>query len=381
MNANGQQSENMYRERSRPASTCEIVSVGKRRDGGTRYWCLTHRANATAKYGQRATACHGAHIPMITDRDTLDLHLDGYSGGVALWGAVPPVYDATEKALDRGIHVHARKTSGGDKLLDETVRAVRIFSRSLQRDGTLVTDLDAIYHMVSSIFGYTTKLIVCPHCNASHLDRDWFSVHPHQRHLCAGCGRYFRDYERGIGNPTEARRSTLGVANSVPRRAERIIEISQSDYPGGIQIGGSNSAFLWTSHLSEEEGIHLHAFGNLGDVQPAIDETFSRLVVDGLCLDPEMVRVSMAQVALPHLRGRVLNATCPSCQSPKFCGGESAFTPRQRHFCDSCGQEFSRRGRVRKTILNPLLGVLERLAKHAPRCPQSHDLGVLPDAP
>ena len=47
MNANGQQSENMYRERSRPASTCEIVSVGKRRDGGTRYWCLTHRANAT----------------------------------------------------------------------------------------------------------------------------------------------------------------------------------------------------------------------------------------------------------------------------------------------------------------------------------------------
>ena len=110
MNANGQQSENMYRERSRPASTCEIVSVGKRRDGGTRYWCLTHGANATAKYGQRATACHGAHIPMITDRDTLDLHLDGYSGGVALWGAVPPVYDTTEKALDRGIHVHARKT-------------------------------------------------------------------------------------------------------------------------------------------------------------------------------------------------------------------------------------------------------------------------------
>ena len=116
MNANGQQSENMYRERSRPASTCEIVSVQSR-------------------VRENRTPGHGAHIPMITDRDTLDLHLDGYSGGVALWGAVPPVYDTTEKALDRGIHVHARKTSGGDKLLDETVRAVRIVSSADEGQG------------------------------------------------------------------------------------------------------------------------------------------------------------------------------------------------------------------------------------------------------
>jgi len=28
---------------------CEVVAVGKRRDGGTRYWCLRHKADATAK--------------------------------------------------------------------------------------------------------------------------------------------------------------------------------------------------------------------------------------------------------------------------------------------------------------------------------------------
>ena len=44
------------------SSACDIVSVGKRRDGGTRYWCLRHKADATAKYGRPAdTLSHRAH--------------------------------------------------------------------------------------------------------------------------------------------------------------------------------------------------------------------------------------------------------------------------------------------------------------------------------
>jgi hypothetical protein len=41
---------------------CTVVAVGKRRDGGTRYWCLRHKADATAKYGKPAKACRAAHI-------------------------------------------------------------------------------------------------------------------------------------------------------------------------------------------------------------------------------------------------------------------------------------------------------------------------------
>ena len=285
-------------------SSCEIVSVGRRRDGGNRYWCVRHRADATAKYGRRAPVCRGADTPTISERETLDLDLGRYSGGVALWGAVPPVYDTTVEPLDRGIHVHARETLGSRKVFDATFRAVRVFADALPSDGTLVTELDAIYYMVSSVFGYAPKRIECNHCGFSHLDRDWFSVHPHERHLCAGCGRYFRDHERGIGNPTAGLRDALGIAERTPKPAGREIDIRQSDYPGGIQIWGSNPAFLWTSELREEEGIHLHAFANAGDENPVVDETFSRVGVDGLCLDPLMVRVSMAQVALPHLRGR-----------------------------------------------------------------------------
>ena len=363
------------------AASCKIVSVGRRRDGGTRYWCLAHRADATAKYGRRAVVCRGADVPVVSERDTQDLHLDRYPGGVALWGAVPPVYDTTLQPLDRGIHIHARLELGSQKILDDTVSAVRVFGIGLPTDGILVTELDAIYHMVSSVFGYETKPIGCTHCAFSHLDRDWFSVHPHQRHLCAGCGRYFRDHERGIGNPTEVLRAALGMPTRTMQAAGRTIDIRQSDYPGGVQIWGSNPAFLWTSRLPEDEGIHLHAFANADDAQPVVDETFSRVVIDGLCLDPVVVRVSMAQAALPHLSGRILSATCPSCETPKFCGAESAFTPSRSHTCDSCGQEFSPRCRMRNTILNPLPGALQLLAEHAPRPPQSHNIGVLADAP
>ena len=363
------------------SGSCEIVTVGKRRDGGTRYWCLAHRSDATAKYGRRAATCRGALVPPITELDTLDLHLDSFPGGVALWGAVPPVYDTTLQRLDRGVHVHARKEVGARKVIDGTFRAVRVFDPALPTDGTLVTELDAIYQMVSSVFGFETKRIACTYCGFLHLDRDWFSIHPHQRHLCAGCGRYFRDQERSIGNPTEALRSTLAPRYRATKPAGREVHIRQAQYPGGIQVWGSNLAFLWTGPLPEEEGIHLHAFANPDDAQPAVDETYSRLVVDGLRLDPVVVRVSMAQAALPHLRGRIFSAVCPSCETPKFCGAESAFTPSRRHICDSCGHEFSPRCRVRKTILNPLPGALQGLTEHAPRAPQSHDIGLLPDAP
>jgi transposase-like protein len=59
----------------------------------------------------------------------------------------------------------------------------------------LVSELDAIYYMVTSVFGHKMKHVSCPYCECAHLDKDWFSVHPHRRHLCAGCGRHFRDTE------------------------------------------------------------------------------------------------------------------------------------------------------------------------------------------
>src|ERR1700722_2976869 len=80
------------------ARECDIKPVGKRRDGGTRYWCLAHKADATAKYGRRAKVCRAAHLPPILPEEILELDLDQ-----------SPVYDTTRLPLDFGIHVHARK--------------------------------------------------------------------------------------------------------------------------------------------------------------------------------------------------------------------------------------------------------------------------------
>lgn len=79
---------------------CKIVDVGRRRDGGTKYWCLAHHANATAKYGVAALKCVAADDPPIKKSETLDLDFADYPGGVALWGSVPAVYDTTTEDDD-----------------------------------------------------------------------------------------------------------------------------------------------------------------------------------------------------------------------------------------------------------------------------------------
>lgn len=356
---------------------CDIIAVGKRRDGGTRYWCLRHKADATAKYGKRATTCRTAHIESIPDEESVNLDLSAYAGGVALWGAVPPVYDTTLQPMDRGIHVHARMAEDSEKQLDRTFRAVRIVGKEIPHGGLYVDELDAIYYMATTVFGYSTRHVRCTHCGYSHLDRDWFSVHPHARHLCAGCGKYFSDTQSGIGNPICGVRDACRIRASAPRPSSRILNIRQADYPGGIQIWGSNPAFIWTSSKPEEEGIHVHAYRN--DESPEVDETYGEVHIDGITLDSKMVRLLMAQAILPSLKDRLAALSCTSCRMMILSEGEFAFTPVTIHRCNQCGHEVRTSGRVRKVVSNPLLFVLANLAAFAVRAPRKHDLALLPE--
>lgn len=359
---------------------CEIVPTGKRRDGGTRYWCLNHKADATAKYGRPANQCRYAHIPPVQEHELLALHVADYPGGVAIWGAVPPVYDTTRLPLDRGIHVHARHSANIHKDIDATYRGVRLYDakRGLPADGVVISELDAIYYMVTSAFGFEMKYVECTLCGWPHLDKDWFSVHAHRGHLCAGCGKHFRDADMAIGNPLCRLRDVYGVRGARTRPADRWFRARQSDYPGGLQIWGSNPAIVWTGRGREEEGIHIHAF-NGNDERPSIDDTFAGVEIDGISFDAGMVRTLMAQSALPHIEGRIIDITCPECRSAHFDQGNMAFTPHVAHHCDRCGTEVRSSGRLRNTVGNPLVGVLQKLAASAPRKPQNHSLGLLPE--
>jgi hypothetical protein len=145
-----------------------------------------------------------------------------------------------------------------------------------------------------------------------------------------------------------------------------------------MQIWGSNPAIIWSAAKAEEAGIHVHAFKGHSD-RPEIDDTFSTVTIDGVTLDPAMVRTLMAQNGLPHIAGRVFSMRCMACSSPAFDEDEEAFTPEIGRRCSQCGGNLTGSGRLRRVIANPLLEILERLTAKAPRAPQRHSLGFLPE--
>ncbi|WOB26412.1 MULTISPECIES: hypothetical protein [Xanthomonas] len=361
---------------------CEIIYVGKRRDGGSRFWCVSHHANATAKYGIAAEACVAAHDAPILPTESLDLDYKSFQGGIALWGSVPAVYDTTTLPTDRGIHVHARKLDGQSiKYIDKTYRRLRIpFSADLISSGWFVVDeIDAINYMISSVFGLTTATVICTHCGFEHLDRDWFAVHLHRKHQCHGCGRQFSDTYAGIGNPLAKLKSTI---ENCPRKqisAPRKINISQAQFPGGLQIWGSNPAILWTSENPEETGIHLHALSEEGEIEPKVDDTFESVTIDGVELDPDQIRYYMAQSAMPHLGGRVVALTCPACLTPHFDIGVWAYTPHIDHQCHKCSSVFQSRSQIKKVISNPFVAVRQYLAEYTSRVLRNDTLGLRPE--
>jgi hypothetical protein len=281
--------------------------------------------------------------------------------------------------LDFGIHVHARTFSDGAKEIDATFRAVRLSGRQLPTGGLLISEIDAVYYMISGVFGFGVRDVRCVYCGYPHLDKDWFSIHPHRRHLCAGCGKNFGDSVIGIGNPIRATQETLGLVPRKPVKASKVLSLQQSEYPGGIQIWGSNAAIIWSSEKAEEEGIHVHAFKADGEIANP-DDTFSAVEIDGLRLDPAMVRTLMAQNSLPHLEARVIPLKCTRCGEMEFSCGEQAFTPVAARNCSKCHGKLIGPSRLRRTIGNPLIATLEQLSASAPRPPQKHATRLLKEA-
>lgn len=348
--------------------SCNICYVGKARTGLKRYWCLTHKANATTKSGEAMTECVASSDLPISNMETLKLDTKKYQGGIALWGAVPAIFDTTQYPMDRGIHVHAREIQGGKKQIDKTFRKV-----IMEYDNKVfeINEEDAIYYMVAVVFQKELKVVLCNHCQYSHLDKDFLAVHEHKKHLCAGCGRDFFVESRNIGNPIMSIKDIMGDTQiqRPTTRPNRILDIQQNNYNGGIAIWGSNQAFVWTSNVIEEEGIHVHCYH---DNKRVIDDTFSEVIIDGIQMNAQHVRFYMAQMALPHLQQRVQALECPACQKPHFDTGEFAYTPHTEHICEYCHTNFTSKNRIKKCVSNPIvkqIQILEKIANKTSKKP------------
>lgn len=339
---------------------CNAQYVGKNRNGSPRYWCMTHHAPISDGKGNILAKCLSTYhkIPE-TDENSLTISPSDYPGGIALWGAALAVYDTTSFNFDLGIHVHARKETGGIKQIDKTFRYVHI------KNGNSFVDFDylaSISYLSSNMLGHNMEYLVCPKCGSSHLDKDWYAANPHKKHLCTNCGRNFICQTPSIGNPMVKAKIMFGDAqiHRTIINPNRSLEISQKDFPYGISIWGSNSALLWTSLKDEEYGIHIHAYAE-NNIHPTIDETFDNIIIDGIKLDVEMVRIYMVQKTLPFLKNRIKVLKCPKCNMYHFDQGEHSYIPHNIHTCNFCGNKIKTRLKI---VGNPMEVTIANLKKY-----------------
>jgi hypothetical protein len=346
---------------------CVIEAVGKQRNGKPRFWCTTHQASATGKYGRRLDTCEGAYRA-ADEATTVELSPSDYPGGLGLWGSVQAVYDTTGLPPERGVHVHARKDVNGNKEIDGTYPAVALrVARDLIDDArrALITVETAVASYISHFLNRPILSLFCPYCGEPHLDSEWFAVKMHKRHLCHACGKVFVVGEKCVSNPLERVRHMLGDHDKHRRvePATDTLDIQQADFPGGLQIWASNPALVWTAPKPEKEGIHVHGYSEDRETR-VIDDTYGRVTIDGIELNPLHLRFFMAQQALSYLDGKIVSLKC-DCGAAYFDAGESAFKPHNQRTCASCGQPVRTRGARKNVVSNPFVDTIATLKGQA----------------
>jgi predicted RNA-binding Zn-ribbon protein involved in translation (DUF1610 family) len=283
----------------------------------------------------------------------LNLDPRDYPGGIAIWGAMPPVLDTTRRAPEAGVHVHARKQPGKKKEIDATYDSVNV---NLVEGGKVnVVTVDgkiAQAFNVADILGLPMDALACPTCGCLHFDRGIAGLTPHTSHACDRCGSGFRSIQPVISNPLNLLKASLQTrlpkSGTVP--STRAWSHSMRDWSDGVQVWGSNEAIIWTAQRPEESGIHVHAFNRPTGLGVRLaDETFGRVEIDGVVLDAHQVRILMAQLASECLRPYVASVSCPHCGNAHF-ADQTPATPSALHVCVKCGLGFET---PQPTISNP----------------------------
>lgn len=285
---------------------------------------------------------------------TLTLELDHYTGGVAIWGALPAVFDNTNEGFDRGVHVHARYDHSRKKAIDQTFTIVQIHSN---KKSFIITESAAVSFTMSSIFDIRMVELICPICNTSHLDTGFDAVIPHQTHQCHTCGYIMLSDLPVVSNHLITLKRAIGDEN-VKRESvqpDRSIILDPLKFPGGFQIWGSNPSIVWTAKRLEESAIHVHAMSH--DGQRVVDNTYSHVEVEGEQLDIEMIRVLQIQQALETLP--ISSVRCPICDAPQFDEQLNAVIPRSERTCQRCCNKFN----SELVVSNPAFSQLKQLRK------------------
>jgi hypothetical protein len=344
-----------YRPSPKP---CVIGAEVKNRSGTPRWWCTTHGCEAWGPGGEQLPACAGASLPLPTT--SLNLDPRDYAGGIALWGAVQPVYAWGVKPDLTGIHVHARRQVAGQKVIDATFEESVVTTA----DGPWrLTANMAVAYLVSHVLDQPVKALRCPRCNQLHLDMMEFAVTDHRKHQCNSCGRHFFDSSGpSIANPcVDLQRLVQPRVRLHPTPASDTLRLRQRDL-SGLAIWGSNEAIIWTAPTAERTGIHVHAFDL--DGQPVADDTYGTVIIDGHRINPDHIRLLMVQQALPFLAGRVEAIACQACGTKHYDSGVAGARPTAIHECANCRTQLTGSRDGRKVVSNPAIDSVTTLGRH-----------------
>lgn len=346
------------------SNICEIRAETKLRNGYPNWWCFTHFASARGEGGVKLEKCTKANLVLPAEDEKIYIDLDQYKGGVGIWGSLEAIYDSKREIPEKGVHVHLRQKEGEEKIVDKTFKEVfvKVPSTLFEEQWVKIDEYTACAYTASILFDRKIKVLKCKHCGNPHIDADWFAVHYHKKHFCTFCGRDFIDTEPGISNPVMYLQQLLSekLSNRTIKNVDRSLKVNQRDFPGGIQIWASNPAIIWTAKRPEEAGIHVHLFGDKTGM-PSSDDTYGTVEIDGINLDPEMVRYYMVQKSFSFLGKYIVSLMCPACKMDHFDKGENAFRLHKTHICEHCGVEFNDNTRFKGVVSNPIVKRLKIL--------------------
>ena len=136
----------------------------------------------------------------VRARETLDVSLAEFPGGVQIWASNPAILWTAPKPEEEGIHVHLFPSAHGPPKPDETYREVRLNGELL--DEAMVRHLmaqKALSHLASKV-----EALSCPRCRESHFDQGEKGFTAHAEHECEHCGHVFRPpghHRLSVSNP------------------------------------------------------------------------------------------------------------------------------------------------------------------------------------
>ncbi len=205
---------------------CKIVDAGLW-DGKQQYYCITHRSVATNEKGERLPQC------ISTIKSDFENGLTIKKEEVKRIVIKYPDLLSSPKGK---LYINDKLTSGilyiGDSIFE-----IRDFG------GILLSNLNNI----------ELEVEYCPFCNHIHSDDGCFAYKPHNPHLCAYCGHFFKVKKANIGNE-------LAVLFEIPKiklnsqkiKIEDKVELTYDLFNGEVLINGKSVNVLQINNIEYE---------------------------------------------------------------------------------------------------------------------------------